>query len=198
MLRAHGVIGNVETDEELAAAREAHAAEGTLERLVLEEAQRRRSRFRAETDAGTEVGVVAPGVGGLRPGDVLVEDERMVVVALESREVVTVELPPADEESGTALATAMLEAGHVVGNRHWELAIDDGIAYVPVAEDYERTRSVLADALPEGTALGRDTVDPGLFDGTTPSHGHGHGRHHDGDDAGTGGGDGDSHEGWPG
>jgi urease accessory protein len=181
MLRAHGVIGNADEDEELAAAREAHAAAGTLERLVLDEAQRRRSRFRAETDAGTEVGVVTPGVGGLRPGDVLLEgDERMVVVALEGRDAVTVELPAADGESGTALAAAMLEAGHAIGNRHWELAIEDGTAYVPVADEYERTRSVLAEVLPEETAFGRATVDPGLFDGTTPAHGHGHGHATDG------------------
>lgn len=183
MLRAHGVIGNVE-DEELAAAREAHAAAGTLERLVLDGAQRRRSRFRAETDAGTEVGVVSPGVGGLRPGDVLVEDDRMVIVALEDREAVTVDLPAADDREGTALAAAMLTAGHALGNRHWELAVEDGTAYVPVADDYERTRSVLADALPEGTNLGRTTVDPTLFDGSTPAHGHegDHGGSHDRDD----------------
>jgi urease accessory protein len=185
MLRAHGVIGNADEDETLAAAREAHATAGTLERLVLDEAQRRRSRFRAETDAGTEVGVVVPGVGGLRPGDVLLaEDERMVVVALEGREVVTVELPAADGRSGAALAATMLEAGHAIGNRHWELAIEDGTAYVPVADDHERTRSVLAEALPDGTQLGRESVDPGLFDGSTPAHAHGH--DHDGHDTGDG------------
>lgn len=176
MLHAHGVIGNVEDDEGLAAAREAHAAAGTLERLVLDEAQRRRSRFRAETEAGTEVGVVAPGVGGLRPGDVLVEDDRMVVVALDGREAVTVDLPAADDHGGTELAAALLEAGHALGNRHWELAVRDGTAYVPVADDHERTRSVLADVLPDGTELGRATVDPTLFDGSTPAHGHGGGQ----------------------
>jgi len=189
MLRTHGVIGNTGEDEQLAAAREAHAAAGTLERLVVDEAQRRRSRFRAETDAGTEVGVVAPGVGGLRPGDVLVEDDRMVVVALEGREAVTVDLPAADGHAGTALAAAMLEAGHALGNRHWELAVREDTAYVPVADDYERTRSVLADVLPEGTSLGRATVDPTLFDDSTPAHGHGDGHDdaHDHAHAGDGG-----------
>ncbi len=178
MLRAHGVIGNVEENEQLAAAREAHAAAGTLERLVVDEAQRRRSRFRAETEAGTEVGVVAPGVGGLRPGDVLIEDDRMVVVALEGQEAVTVDLPAADGYEGTDLAAALLTAGHALGNRHWELAVEDGTAYVPVAESYERTRSVLAAVLPEGTGLGRATVDPTLFDDSTPTHDHGDGHDH--------------------
>ncbi len=64
MERIDGIVGNVHTDDELATLCEDHEANGTLERVVVDASDRRRSRFRTTTDAGTDVGVVvnAPAV----------------------------------------------------------------------------------------------------------------------------------------
>ncbi|AHF99248.1 urease accessory protein UreE [Halostagnicola larsenii XH-48] len=179
MKRIDGVLGNVHVDEDLERARERHADEGTLERVVIEADRRQRSRFRTTTDAGTDVGVVLEKPA-LSIGDVLARDEdRMIVVAFEPLEALAVDLP---EPTGETLEAA-LELGHRVGNQHWDLAIDDGVAYVPLEADRHIVERVVADVVP-GATVRAETVDAALFvtdlegDGERePPHGneHGHG-----------------------
>ncbi len=176
MERIDGVVGNVHADADLAALRDDHAANGTLERIVIDADNRRRSRFRATTDAGTDVGVVLdrPAVSA---GDVLsVDEERMIVVAFEPREALAVELP-----KPTADATeAAVELGHRVGNQHWDLAVEDGIVYVPLEADRHIVERVVADVVP-GSEVRKATVEAGLFvtelegGGVDHEHDHTHG-----------------------
>ncbi|MEY7849807.1 urease accessory protein UreE [Natrarchaeobius sp. A-rgal3] len=170
MKRIDEIVGNVHADDDLAARRDDHEDRGTVERVVIDPDDRRRSRFRASTDAGTDVGVVLdkPAVSA---GDVLlVEDDRMILIAFEPREVLAVSLP---EASAEALAAAV-ELGHRVGNQHWDLAVDDGTVYVPLAADRHIVERVVADVIP-GSEVRETTVDADLFVTDT---GDGHGRGH--------------------
>ena len=177
MRRIDGVIGNVHADEDLALAREHHASEDTLERVVISADRRQRSRFRTTTDAGTDVGVVLEKPA-LSIGDVLVRDaDRMIVVAFEPLEALAVGLP---EPTGEALEAA-LELGHRVGNQHWDLAIDDGIAYVPLEADRHIVERVVTDVVP-GSTVRAETVDAELFVTDLEDDGEGgppHGTEHD-------------------
>ncbi|MWV40644.1 urease accessory protein UreE [Natrialba sp. INN-245] len=212
MERIDGIVGNVHADDELATLRENHEANGTLERVVVDASDRRRSRFRTTTDVGTDVGVVvnAPAVSS---GDVLlVDDERMIVVAFEPRDALAVSLPEATSET----LAAAVELGHRVGNQHWDLAVEDGTVYVPLAADRHIVERVVADVIP-GSEIRETTVDADLFvtdlegghgDGTDHSHGHEHSHgdradetdhshgdnHSHGDHAGETGGDGHRHD----
>ncbi|ELY53125.1 urease accessory protein UreE [Natronococcus jeotgali] len=174
MERIDGVVGNVHADDELAALRDEHRENGTLERVVIDAADRRRSRFRATTDAGTDVGVVLdrPAVS---VGDVLlVEDERMVLVAFEPREALAVELP----EATPATLEAAVELGHRVGNQHWDLTVEDGVVYVPLAADRHIVERVVDDVVP-GAEIEATTVEADLFvpDRRDGEAGHGHDDH---------------------
>ncbi|MCU4742446.1 urease accessory protein UreE [Natronoglomus mannanivorans] len=158
MDRIDGIVGNVHTDDRLAGLREEHAARDTLERVVLDETERKRSRLRVETDAGTDLGIVVDRPA-LSAGDVLAcEDDRMIVVALEPREVIAVELPSPSLET-TALA---VELGHHVGNQHWDLAVDDRTVYVPLAADRHIVERVIRDVLPDASCRA-ETVAAELF-----------------------------------
>ncbi|WP_339103923.1 urease accessory protein UreE [Haloterrigena salinisoli] len=158
MERIDGVVGNVHADDELAALRAAHDERGTLERVVIDADDRRRSRFRATTDAGTDVGVIVDKAA-VSAGDVLlVEDDRMIVVAFEPRDALAVSLPDATDE---ALAAAV-ELGHRIGNQHWDLAVEDGVAYVPLEADRHIVERVVADIVP-GSEVRETTVDADLF-----------------------------------
>lgn len=180
MIRVDGVVGNVREDEELAARRDEHAGEGTLEETLLEPAQRKKSRLRVETDAGTDLGVLVDQPE-LRAGDVLVEaDERMVVVAFESREALAVDLPAATPNH---LETAV-EFGHRVGNQHWDIAVEDGTVYVPVDVERRILEDVLGPYLPGESATWYEPVDAGRFiDGPETGHGTGE-RDHTGHNVG--------------
>jgi urease accessory protein len=182
-----GVVGNVDEDASLAAARDRHDSRGTLERVVLDDDERRRSRFRATTDAGRELGVVL-GERTPRPGDVLLESaDAMVVVGLASVPAAAVEVT-ADLDSATLVAF-----GHAVGNRHRPLATRDGVVYVALergvaaesGDDLGAVDPRLEDVLPAGVEASVERVDPTLFDDgaaarvSSDDDAHDHTRDHD-------------------
>ncbi|MFO7925303.1 MAG: urease accessory protein UreE [Halobacteriota archaeon] len=192
MRRVDGVVGNVHDDADLAARIDDHEDAGTLERVVLDGADRRKSRLRVETDSGTDLGILVDKPE-LTAGDVLVdESELAVVVAFEPREAFVIELP---EPSDGSLAAA-IELGHRIGNQHWGVAVEDDIVHVPVAADRRIIESVLGEYLPAGATTRYETVNAALFveGGTGDDHGHGgpghdarrsdhaHGDHHHGRD----------------
>ncbi|WP_121742735.1 urease accessory protein UreE [Natronorubrum halophilum] len=158
MERIDGVVGNVHDDDALAARRDEHADAGTLERVVVDADNRRRSRFRATTDAGTDVGVVIDRAA-VSAGDVLLaEDDRMIVIVFEPREALAVTLPEATAER----LEAAIELGHRIGNQHWDLAVEDGVVYVPLEADRHIVERVVADIVP-GSAVHETTVEAELF-----------------------------------
>ena len=173
MERIDGIVGNVHADDDLAALYAGHESAGTLERVVIDADDRRRSRFRATTDAGTDVGVVVDKAA-VSAGDVLlVEDDRLIVVAFEPRDALVVSLPDATAER----LEAAVELGHRIGNQHWDLAIDDGDVYVPLEADLFVTE--LEDADP-GRARGVDhDSEHGHEHGSGHGHGHEHGHSHE-------------------
>jgi urease accessory protein len=179
MKRIDGIVGNVHADDDLATRSETHEAAGTLERVVLAAENRRRSRFRATTDRGTEVGVVLdrPAVSA---GDVLLDaDDRMIVVAFEPREALAVSLPDASAEA----LEAAVELGHRIGNQHWDLAVENGTVYVPLAADRHIVERVIADVVP-GAEIEGTTVEADLFvtDRRDGEVGHGSDHEHGHDD----------------
>lgn len=184
MEHVDGIIGNVNEEESLARRIRDHDSAGTLERVSIEAGDRRRSRLRVETDAGTDLGLVPDRE--LRSGDVLVlEEDRAIVVEFESREAAVIPLP----EATPASLARMSKLGHRIGNQHWDLAVHDGALYVPVAADHHIVEDVLGPHLPPGTEISYADVDAGLWidgDGArvedehgdgTHGHGHGHQEH---------------------
>ena len=176
MRRIDGVVGNRREDPELDERISAREREGTLERVVIDAEERKKSRLRVETDAGTDLGIVVDRPE-LRSGDVLfVDEEGAAVVTFDKRDAYVIELP----DSGTGTSAAAVELGHRIGNQHWDVAVEGGSVYVPLEAEQRILEDVLGPYLPEGSATGYETVDAELFvDG--PSAGHGTGRHDHGD-----------------
>ncbi len=185
MLVAETVLGNV--DDEPLATRYENRPETEIERVVLDERERRRARIRTTTDAGTDLGIVVDGDRRLTPGDVLVEDdERMVIVTFEDRDALVVSFERGEFSTDALVHLAQL--GYQVGNRHWDLAVRDDEILVALGTDREQKLREVTSALPAGAETRREMVDPTLFD-STPGHGpgeadghtHDHGEHsHDG------------------
>ena len=187
MKRVDGVVGNVEDDPDLAAAVADHERAGTLETVVLDDTERKRSRLRVTTDAGRDLGVLVDQPE-LKAGDVLVlDDDRAVVVAFEAREAFVIEFP----DTETAVATGV-ELGHRIGNQHWDIAVDGETIYIPVDADRAIIETVLGPYIPDEATTHYETVDAERFvDGDEIESDNGHGDHdgHDHDHA-----DGRSHE----
>lgn len=163
MIVTETVLGNIEDDPELATKYEARPR-SEIERVVLDDRDRRRSRIRTTTDAGTEIGIVVDSDHDLRPGDVLVDDDRMIVITFDSREALTISLDETDLSPETLVE--LTEFGYQVGNRHWDLAVRDEEIVVAVGTDGERKVREVEAALPSNARTRREMVDPTLFDGT--------------------------------
>ena len=182
MLVSESILGNVDDDADLRRSVESRH-DSAVERVVLDERERRRSRIRTTTDAGTEIGIIVEDERGLRPGDVLVDDdERVVLVEFADREALVV-----DFSGGNAAAMARAtELGHAVGNRHRDLAVRGGEVLIALDADGDRTVEEVTAMLPAGAETRREHVDPTRFDGTgTADHDHGddgHDHGHGGDD----------------
>jgi urease accessory protein len=151
--------GNVEKSEPEADA---------VEHVTLTRDEVRRSRVRATTETGREIGVVIDR--RLRDGDVVHDDGFAVVVSLEPVEAFAVELDALTTEEAAAL-------GHELGNAHHEMAFEGGVAYVPADEETRAVLDTLADE-----AVGRAEVEPSVFDaaadGVANAHNHGHEHDH--------------------
>ena len=176
MKRVDGIVGNADRDPALASAVAEHEDAGTLETVVLDDTERRRSRLRVTTDSGTDLGVLVDQPE-LTAGDVLVlDDERAVVVTFEEREAFVIEFPAAQ-----AAVSTTIELGHRIGNQHWDIAIEDGTVYVPVEADRAIIEDVLGPYLPTDATTRYETVDAARFidgDGNGGGMG-GHGSDHD-------------------
>ena len=181
MKRVDGIVGNIHTDAELAAEIESHEEVGTLERVVLDTSDRRKSRLRVETDTGTDLGILVDQPE-LSAGDVLfVDDDHAAVIEFDSIEAFVIELPEAT--GSTLMATA--ELGHRIGNQHWDVAVEAGTVYVPVEADKSIIESVLGEYLPAGAETRYETVAAEQFvDGEMMDHGHADHDHSHGDDDG--------------
>ncbi len=152
--------------------------------VVLDDTDRRRSRVRAETTAGEDVGIVV--ARDLADGDVLAtEDGTLVLVELAAVDALVLELADADVS-----VAAALELGHALGNRHWNLALRGDEALFPVPDTRERMAATVTELLPDGVETRFEMVSPTTFDDADdgPEHDHphshdegGHDHTHDGD-----------------
>jgi urease accessory protein len=163
MLVADTYLGS-RADDDLAARID---REGALT-VRLDGTERRRSRVRTTTEEGHDIGVVTSR--DLDAGDVLVADDRLVVVELDAVEAMVIDLAAAD-----APLTAGVALGHAAGNRHWNLAVRGETVAMPVT-DRERMEREVRPLLPEGATVDYEQVPPSLFD---EEGGHEHGHDHD-------------------
>lgn len=147
-------------------------AEGDPSRVVLSDTERRRSRVRTETLDCQDLGIVVGSI--LRDGDVLeTTTGHLVVVKLAEVKALVVEVSADDVTPTTALVL-----GHAVGNRHWDLAVRDDEALIPVADSQGQIETMVRNQLPDGASIRYETVPPSTFDDVGTDHEH----HHAGDD----------------
>jgi urease accessory protein len=129
--------------------------------VLVDDTDRRRSRFRTTSVDGRDVGITVSRT--LRDGDVLDADGTPVVVELEEIPVLAVSLGALDPSEAVAF-------GHALGNRHRDLTVQDGRALVPIPAAIENPEAELRIELPPGVPVDRTTVPPSVFDDDHAGH----------------------------
>ncbi len=174
MLIVESVLGNTHEDQNLAEECERVAQAGGLEMIRLSAQDVQRRRLRVSTDAGTDLGLNLsrgrPLGAGVRDGDVLyrsLDGRRMVVVAVQGAEAVVIR--PAlgrrrgehPGRRGQALFELGVRLGHLLGNQHWPIRLDQGAVLVPVVTDRKAIETILATYGIEGLEWEFAEVPPG-------------------------------------
>jgi urease accessory protein len=148
------VLGNRHEDPDLAEECERAARAGGLETVRLSSQDVQRGRLRISTDAGTDLGLNLGREVGVRDGDVLYhspDGRRIVVVAVKGAEAVVIRPAPSPEEAlggspgneGLGLFELGVRLGHLLGNQHWPIRLEQGTVLVPVATDRKAVETVL-------------------------------------------------------
>ncbi len=127
MIKITEPSGNIFDDQKLESLGNNDAV---VEHLLVSRDSLQKNRLRANTEEGTDIGIVLePGLH-LHHGDVLVCDDKTILVEQLAEKVITVTIK--DEN-----ADLMVLAGHIIGNRHRPISVNDGVISFPIQAESE-------------------------------------------------------------
>ena len=134
MITISSVLGNVNIDTEFAEKFKKLRGSANCELIKVSRSELDKTRFRKNTDKGTDVGMVLNDISKLHNGDVLLsETDRLVVIEQIPEKVISIKLKKT-EKSGKTLVTL----GHIIGNRHRPIQFEnDGKIIFPILSDSE-------------------------------------------------------------
>ena len=145
---AENYLGNLGESEELAQ-RVAHSQEeGRCLEVTVERSDRAKGRILTQTASRQPVGITKGRDWLLREGDVFsVEgvgnaapaEHRLVLVSVQAQTVMALTFASGTQNDPTAL----IQLGHVLGNRHWPVAIKEQTLYIELAAEAALIESTL-------------------------------------------------------
>jgi urease accessory protein len=132
MIAISSVIGNIFQDKELAVKFEKLQKTMACEVLRFTRSELDKTRFRKQTDKGTDIGCILDSEHKLRNGDVLYSNpEKFIVIEQIPEKVISIKIKVNSEE-------ILVKLGHIIGNRHRPIQIDkNGQIFFPILADSE-------------------------------------------------------------
>ncbi|MGI0060848.1 MAG: urease accessory protein UreE [Nitrosotalea sp.] len=131
MLTITSIAGNIFHDKDLMDKFKQMESQKRCERVKISRLELERGRMRKNTDLGTDIGLVLDS--RLYHGDVVLSDqERFIMVEQLPEKVVSIKITNLKDDS-----VGLLTLGHIIGNRHKPIAINDGILSFPIQADSE-------------------------------------------------------------
>ncbi len=133
MLTITSIIGNIFDDKKLMARFKQTDSQKNCERLKFSRLELERSRIRRKTDLGTDIGLVLDSGTILHHGDVLVSNpEKFVIIEQLPEKVLSIKIGKLKENY-----TALVTLGHIIGNRHKPISINDDTLSFPIHAESE-------------------------------------------------------------
>ena len=135
MIAISSVIGNIFQDKELAVKFENLKKTMAYEVLRFARSELDKTRFRQQTDKGTDIGCILDSEHKLRNGDVLYSNpEKFIVIEQIPEKVISIKIKKIQANSEEIL----VKLGHIIGNRHRPIQIDNnGRIFFPILSDSE-------------------------------------------------------------
>ena len=136
-------LGNISDCDELARRVAQAEADGSCLKVTVEQGDRAKGRILTQTDAGQKVGITKGRDWLLRDGDVLIgEGDRLILVSIESQTLIALTFASNANNDPAAL----VQLGHILGNRHWPVAAKDGALYIEIAANAALVESTIEEA----------------------------------------------------
>lgn len=135
MIAISSVVGNIFQDKELADQFEKKQKTMACEILKFSRSDLDKTRFRKQTDKGTDVGCILDSEEKLHNGDVLFSNpEKFIVIEQIPEKVISVRIKKIEANSEEIL----VKLGHIIGNRHRPIQIEKNAEIIfPVLSDSE-------------------------------------------------------------
>ncbi len=131
----NSILGSILHSEVFAKKYQKMMGAGKCERLHLSRIDMEHVRLKRKTDRGTEVGIVLEHAAKLSDGDVLLDaKDKFIVVKQTAEKVISVKIR---EKDSRRIAEVSAIVGHIIGNRHRPMAVNDSIIVFPVSADSE-------------------------------------------------------------
>lgn len=126
MITITSIAGNIFHDKKF------DSLKDNFERILVSRAELEKSRIRRKTDRGTDVGILLESGTTLHNGDVLHNDDKIIIVEQIPEKVISVGLK--NNERSIELLVLI---GHIIGNRHRPVAIENNTILFPIQADSE-------------------------------------------------------------
>ncbi len=135
MIAISSVMGNIFQDKELADKFEKLQKTMACEVLRFSRSELDKTRFRKQTDKGTDIGCILDSDYKLHNGDVLYSNpEKFIVIEQIPEKIISIKIKKIEANSEEIL----VKLGHIIGNRHRPIQIDkNGEIIFPILSDSE-------------------------------------------------------------
>jgi len=128
MLTITSVKGNIFDDKKLMAKFKQMESKKRCERLKISRLELERSRIRKKTDFGTDVGLILDSGTRLYHGDVIASNtDKFIMIEQLPEKVISIKIKKLKKSP-----TVLITLGHIIGNRHKPIVIDNDILYFPI------------------------------------------------------------------
>jgi len=128
MLTITSIIGNIFDDKKLMTKFKQMESRKSCQRLKISRLELERSRIRKKTDLGTDIGLILDSGTRLHHGDVIVSNlKKFIIIEQLPEKVISIRIRKLKKNP-----VELVILGHIIGNRHKPIVINDDILYFPV------------------------------------------------------------------
>lgn len=126
VLKITSISGNIFHDKKFESLRDAD-----LERLKISRSELEKNRIRRVTDRGTDVGILLEPGTMLHNGDILNSNEKTIVIEQIPEKVIAIKV------KNNQSPELFILIGHIIGNRHRPISIENNMVFFPIHADSE-------------------------------------------------------------
>jgi urease accessory protein len=122
MININSILGNIFKETSLEST--------NFEKLIISRIDLEKRILRKKTNLGTDIGINLDSGIKLQHGDIIGNNETKIIVEQIPEKVISVKLKENNENIAILL-------GHIIGNRHRPISIEDKMILFPIQEDSE-------------------------------------------------------------